>query len=174
MGRNYLDVIIEHIDPRWEEGRNYQLICGLRCDSNEIIASHSYNVRKTNRFVPYRVKSYAAPTTFGDVGEFLINSEWVVCEFGGKEWWEESNKIGNSQISAQRNSRETLSAEGGWYETLKTKMKVVGVQTKATTETCAKGGSVTGKLPWWNNGVKRRRCLECPGEGYVRGWKLGG
>ena len=86
-------ICLEHIDPRWT-GSDYQLICGLCNDFNEVLADISYNTRKTNRFVPYRVKDYPAPTTFGDTGEFLINGLWVVCEFGGSEWWQESNKIG--------------------------------------------------------------------------------
>jgi hypothetical protein len=36
-------------------------------------------------------------------------------------------------------------------------------------------GLVGGKLPWWNNGIKNARSLNCPGEGWVQGrlvaWK---
>ena len=86
------DVItVEHIDPR-----THHLICGLENEFNEIMADHSYNSRKTNRFVPYRVCEHNAPVTFGDYAEFLIEDEWVVCEFGGAVWWAESNRIGNS------------------------------------------------------------------------------
>ena len=84
------DLTLEHIDPR-----NGVLVCGLRNEFNEIFADLSYNCRKNNRFVPYRICELQAPTTFGDIGEFLIGGEWVVCEFGGPEWWAESNKIGN-------------------------------------------------------------------------------
>lgn len=83
----------EHIDPR--KGR---LVCGLKNEFNEVLADSSYNSRKTDRFVPYRVHDNPAPVNFGDKGEFLIGGEWVVCEFGGPEWWEESNRIGNSQV----------------------------------------------------------------------------
>jgi len=72
------------------------LICGLENDFNEILAESTYNNRKNNRFVPYRVNEYSAPETFGDIAEFLINGEWTVCEFGGEVWWEESNRVGNS------------------------------------------------------------------------------
>jgi hypothetical protein len=89
---------LEHIDP--EKGI---LISGLDVRDNLIIADESYNKRKTNRFVPYRVKDYPAPVTFGEVGEFLIEGDWVVCEFGGPEWWEESNKIGCSQTASRKN-----------------------------------------------------------------------
>lgn len=92
-------VTIEHIDPR-----NGRLVSGLCNEFNEILSDHSYNSRKTDRFVPYRVCDYPAPVTFGDVGEFLIGGEWVVCEFGGPEWWEESNAIGNSCTTGGRTS----------------------------------------------------------------------
>jgi hypothetical protein len=84
---------LEHIDPR-----NGVLISGLENEFNEVMADNSYNSRKTNRFVPYRVCNYPAPVTFGDIGEFLIGAEWVICEFGGAEWWAESNKIGNAHV----------------------------------------------------------------------------
>jgi hypothetical protein len=88
---------IEHIDP--EKG---VLVSGLSVKENLIIADESYNKRKNNRFVPYRVKDYPAPVNFGEIGEFLINGDWLICEFGGGEWWEESNKIGCSQTSRKR------------------------------------------------------------------------
>jgi hypothetical protein len=86
---------LEHIDPR-----NSDYICGLENEFNEVIAESTYNNRKNNRFVPYRVCDHPAPVTFGDVGEFLINGEWVVCEFGGETWKEESNRIGCSFTKA--------------------------------------------------------------------------
>jgi len=82
-------ITLEHIDPR-----KGVLISGLENEFNEILVDASYNERKNNRFVPYRVYEYPAPTTFGDIGEFLINDEWVICEFGGEAWWEESNRVG--------------------------------------------------------------------------------
>ena len=90
-------VNLEHIDPR-----KSKFVSGLKNDYNEIIADESYNKSKNNRFVPYRVCDYPAPVTFGDVGEFLIESEWMVCVFGGPEWWTESNRIGNAQVEAGR------------------------------------------------------------------------
>ena len=33
----------------------------------------------------------------------------------------------------------------------------------------AKGGSVTGSMPYWNNGLNNKRSHTCPGEGYVPG-----
>ena len=93
---------VEHIDP--QKGI---LVSGLDVEANVIIADESYNKRKTNRFVPYRLKDYPAPVNFGETGEFLINGEWVICEFGGEEWWAESTKIGCSQTSSRRNFEST-------------------------------------------------------------------
>lgn len=84
---------LEHIDPR-----DSNFVCGLENEFNEIWVETSYNARKTNRFVPYRVCEHPAPTMFGDTGEFLIEEKWVVCEFGGKGWWAETNRIGNSCV----------------------------------------------------------------------------
>jgi hypothetical protein len=88
---------LEHIDPR-----KSKFVSGLENDYNEIIADEFYNKSKNNRFVPYRVCEHPAPVTFGDIGEFLIEGEWVVCEFGSPEWWAESNRIGNAQVEAGR------------------------------------------------------------------------
>lgn len=85
---------LEHIDPQ-----NHHLVCGLCNEFNEVLADLSYNKRKNNRFVPYRVNEHSAPVMFGDTGEFLIEDEWVICEFGGEVWWKESNRLGNSQIN---------------------------------------------------------------------------
>ena len=91
---------LEHIDPV-----KHSLICGLSNDFNEVTADLTYNKSKNNRFVPYRVKEYPAPVTFGDICEFLIKGEWTVCEFGGKLWSKECRRIGF-------NSTQTGSAVG--------------------------------------------------------------
>ena len=80
---------LEHIDTIKGE-----LVCGLKNQFNEILANSTYNERKNNRFVPYRVCEYPAPVSFGDTAEFLIEGQWVICEFGGITWWAESNRIG--------------------------------------------------------------------------------
>ena len=40
---------------------------------------------------------------------------------------------------------------------------------KQSREGKAKGGSVTGSMPYWTNGLNNNRSHTCPGEGYVRG-----
>lgn len=84
-----MKLTLEHVDPK-----THSLVCGLCNDFNEVLADASYNYRKQNRFVPYRVKDYPAPVTFGDTAEFLVQGQWVVCEFGGETWWAESNRVG--------------------------------------------------------------------------------
>ena len=88
---------VEHFDPR-----KHSLVCGLDIQENITVVDESYNKRKTNRFVPYRVCEYGAPQLFGDVGEFLILGEWVICEFGGDAWWNESGRLGCSQTSRKK------------------------------------------------------------------------
>ena len=100
----------DHIDPR-----NGLLVCGGDGDDNMFPISHSLNSAKTNRFVPYRIHTLPAPRKFGDLCEFLINGEWVRCEFGGKMWWEESNRIGNGAVDGGR-SQGLLNVETGHWE----------------------------------------------------------
>ena len=119
-------VNLEHIDPR-----KSKFVCGLKNDYNEIIADESYNKSKNNRFVPYRVCDYPAPVTFGDVGEFLIDGEWVICEFGGPKWQAESNRIGNAQVEAGRigvrNQPREAKVLGGIRGTEAIRIKGVGI-----------------------------------------------
>lgn len=97
------DYAIDHIDPRWKEGRDYQLVCGLNVPSNLTVEESSVNERKSNRFVPYRIVSgiplHREP---GDWGVFLIQGEWRLCQFMGPEWWDESRKIGCGEIIGGR------------------------------------------------------------------------
>jgi hypothetical protein len=120
------EITVEHIDPR-----THHLVCGLKNELNEVMADMSYNGRKTNRFVPYRTCEHNAPVTFGDYAEFLIEGEWVVCEFGGDVWWTESNRVGNSCTAGGKISRD------------------LGLGA-LTPENSRKGGQITGKLTSMN------------------------
>jgi hypothetical protein len=89
---------LDHIDPLWEEGREYQLVCGLDCKRNWRELTVGDNSRKSNRFLPWR---YCAdevgqkPVEAGDWVQFLVGfdiekgipGEWVVMEFEGEEWF---------------------------------------------------------------------------------------
>jgi len=102
---------LEHIDPKTSK-----FICGLENPFNEIWVDISYNARKTNRFVPYRVQQKKSPVNFGDMAEFLIDGEWVVCEFGGEIWWEESNRLGNSCVDGGRiRGKKCLDSKTGMF-----------------------------------------------------------
>jgi hypothetical protein len=110
---------IEHFDPQ-----KHSLVCGLDVKLNLSVVEESYNKSKTNRFVPYRVCDYSAPQFFGEIGEFLIKDEWVVCEFGGPEWWEESNRLGCSQSNRKRHFEATRVFFDGSKWSKKTRAKM--------------------------------------------------
>ena len=146
---------LEHIDPR-----NGVLVSGLENEFNEILADYSYNSRKINRFVPYRVRNYSAPINEGDVGEFLIGGEWVVCEFmvKGGLWWQESNKIGNG-CTAGGESRLGSGREGsskGGKKTAKSNLEIMKNHDN-TVEGRVKGGKKTCR----ENGKKNSKPVFC-------------
>ena len=148
---------LEHIDPK-----KSKFVSGLENDYNESIADESYNKSKNNRFVPYRVCDYPAPVTFGDIGEFLIEGEWVVCEFGGLEWWAESNRIGNAQVEAGRvgirsgeNARPGVMRERALKSievNQVTGTGVYGLTDKDRSEAGKKGGAVTASRGYLDYG----------------------
>lgn len=88
----------DHIDPRWEEGRDYQMVCGWDDPLNYCERDISLNRSKSNRFLPWRVASNeigAVPVEQGDLCLFLVGAdieqdipgEWVLMEFLGDEWF---------------------------------------------------------------------------------------
>lgn len=99
--RNPLEV--DHLDPRWDESRDYQLVCGLENDYNYCERYTTLNIQKSNRFLPWRVAKGEVgeePIEPGDLCQFLNRKtgEWVLEEFLG-EWWFEQTKdlCGNSK-----------------------------------------------------------------------------
>jgi hypothetical protein len=92
--RNPLEV--DHIDPRWDESREYQLVCGLENDYNYCERYTTLNVQKSNRFLPWRIAKDEIgeePIEPGDLCQFLNREtgEWVLEEFLG-EWWFKQTK----------------------------------------------------------------------------------
>jgi hypothetical protein len=96
---NRRDFDIDHIDPRWKEGRDYQLVCGLDCPLNFRESDPSFNVSKSNRFLPWRWcrdEIGVVPEEEGDLAYFLVGAdiqkdtpgEWVLMEFLSEEWFE--------------------------------------------------------------------------------------
>ena len=88
---------IDHIDPSWEEGRDYQLVCGLDVVYNMEERDASLNIRKSNRFLPWRWcrdEIGEVPVNPGDLCLFLDpdTNEWVLEEFMGTWWYKKTNK----------------------------------------------------------------------------------
>jgi hypothetical protein len=89
---------IDHIDPRWKEGRDYQLVCGLDCPLNLREEDALKNRSKGNRFLPWRWSRDelgVVPEEPGDLAWFLVGAdiekdvpgEWVLAEFLSDEWF---------------------------------------------------------------------------------------
>ena len=99
---------IDHIDPRWEEGRDYQLVCGLDVESNLQISNGSDNVSKSNRFLPYRGES---PVNEGDYTYFLDidTGEWVYEQFLGDWWMDKTTSLCGPGQPSTENGRRLLS-----------------------------------------------------------------
>ena len=163
---------LEHIDPR-----KGALVSGLENEFNEIIADLSYNSRKGNRFLPYRVCNYSAPTTFGDIGEFLVEGEWVVCEFGGSIWWKETNRVGCNAMArayAPASNRQRKEAQKvglsnrGRTHTLSPENKEKQVQ-----GAIAAGKASKGRM-WFVNKLtgETKTAHSLPGKDWKRGRKL--
>lgn len=90
---------LDHIDPLWEEGRDYQLVCGRHCERNWREMTVGDNSRKSNRFLPWRYcvdELGQKPVEAGDWVQFLVGfdiecdipGEWVLMEFESAEWFE--------------------------------------------------------------------------------------
>ncbi len=81
---------IDHLDPQWAEGRNYQLVCGLTVKKNLRILGVGENSSKSNRFLPWRVPAgWPPPEENGDWAWFLHpeTHEWVFTQWLGPLWW---------------------------------------------------------------------------------------
>lgn len=88
---------VDHVDPKWEPHRDYQLVCGLPdCQFNLCVRDGSENMSKGNRFLPWRWSKDeigVVPVFKGDLCQFLDpdTNEWVLEEFLGP-WWVEKSK----------------------------------------------------------------------------------
>lgn len=210
---------LDHIDPLWEEGRDYQLVCGLDCKRNWRELSYSENSVKGNRFLPWRYcegEVGVKPVETGDLCQFYNpeTDDWELMEFEGAQWWRLSRVYDARHQNMSRISLDILAMrtpegmkKGGQvagnmavdrgafdlnspnciktFETLSAAGKVggkiagakcrdegigwCGADEEQLREWKRKGGAVSGKMPYWNNGVKNKRSFDCPGEGWVRG-----
>ena len=87
---------IDHRDPTWQEGRDYQRVCGFETDSKNLrLCSVGENSRKSNRFVPWRVDSrFPPPEEPGDWAWFLNleTEQWEFTQWLGERWWQLTHK----------------------------------------------------------------------------------
>jgi hypothetical protein len=141
---------IDHIDPKWKEGREYQLICGLNVDMNLLKRDVSLNCSKNNRFLPWRTvrgELGSPPVHKGDFCQFLDpdSGDWVLEEFLGIWWFEKTRKV-----CGQHQAGSLTRDEG-------TGLHAPGVNSRA--------GSIGGKCPWWTNRISGEvvRSWESPG-----------
>jgi hypothetical protein len=115
----------DHIDPRWGENRDYQLICGLENYHNFSERERTLNVQKSNRFLPWRVAEGEigqVPVNPGDLCQFLDqeSGEWVLEEFMG-EWWFEKTKLfcGSYKAGiANRDNKRGIFNPDNWQKVL--------------------------------------------------------
>ncbi len=85
---------IDHRDPLWKKGRDYQLVCGLETAPNLRLCSLGENASKSNRFIPWRVNSRLPPPEEpGDWAWFLnLDTEkWEFIQWLGPRWKELSH-----------------------------------------------------------------------------------
>jgi hypothetical protein len=112
-----MQIHIDHIDPRWEEGRDYQLVCGLNTSLNYCERDPDFNVSKNNRFLPWRVAEGeigCAPVNQGDLCQFLDQDtgEWVLEEFLGDWWYAQTCTMCGTYFGGKATPRKQLQAMG--------------------------------------------------------------
>lgn len=110
----------DHIDPKWSEGRDYMLVCGLDVPYNLYQRDAELNVSKSNRFVPWRECGDdlgTVPVEAGDLCLFLDphSGEWVLEEFLGK-WWYDATLIfgyGRTQLHTEKARKQIGASQKG-------------------------------------------------------------
>lgn len=112
-----MQIHIDHIDPKWEEGRDYQLVCGLDNVSNFCERDPNFNVSKNNRFLPWRVAEGeigSVPVDQGDLCQFLDpkTGDWVLEEFLGSWWFEQTREMCGTYFGGKATPRQQLQEMG--------------------------------------------------------------
>ena len=83
---------LDHREPTWKDGREYQLVCGFETAvPNLRVCSVGENSRKSNRFVPWRVPAgWPPPEEPGDWAWFLNldTLEWEFTQWCYARWFE--------------------------------------------------------------------------------------
>jgi hypothetical protein len=106
---------IDHIDPSWAEGRDYQLVCGLDIALNYAERDPSLNISKSNRFLPWRWsidELGTVPQEPGDLCLFLDpdSNEWSLQEFMGEWWFAKSKRYDAKVVTKIGQPRPDVSA----------------------------------------------------------------
>ena len=123
-----------------------------------------------------------------------IPGEWVLMEFESPEWFETTTKFSACVRGGKTSGK--AAAEKGFFDldspnciktfnTLSAAGKIggkiagakcrdegigwCGADEEIKREWKRRGGSISGRMPYWNNGIKNKRAHECPGDGWVRG-----
>jgi hypothetical protein len=142
---------IDHIDPRWKEGRDYQLVCGLNISLNLEERDASLNASKSNRFLPWRVardEVGATPVDQGDLCQFLNieTGEWVLEEFMGEWWFSQTRTLCGQSASGQNNKGRVKGpappsiVEGARQAGIKTYVEKTGIHAPGMSSKGGKAG----------------------------------
>jgi hypothetical protein len=111
----------DHIDPDYPEGcdRPYQMVCGLTNEFNLVKRKKSFNISKSNRFLPWRVAEDeigSVPVNPGDLCQFLNREtgEWVLEEFLGDWWFAQTKDLCGAYVagSLTKKQRKGIHAPG--------------------------------------------------------------
>lgn len=168
---------IDHIDPKWKKGRDYQLVCGLNTPLNYAERDKSENARKSNRFLPWRWSAAdlgVAPVEPGDLCLFLDpdTEEWVLEEFMGEWWYKKTTPTSSHSVGGARSSRcgvgihdrQSISNQEGWRRGgVNSQKRCVGLHNigdPRVKEGRRQGGLITGKKNSAKLNVRKWVCLK--------------
>jgi len=150
-----MQIHVDHIDPDYPEGcdRPYQVVCGLTNSFNLIERDRSLNSSKSNRFLPWRVahdEVGSVPVNPGDLCQFLNREtgEWVLEEFMGNWWFEQTRDLCGQSVSGQKNkihltTDPEIKRRGAVKAGLKTFAQKTGLHAPGMAR---KGGSIGGLI----------------------------
>jgi len=132
----------DHIDPDYPEScdRPYQMVCGFTNPFNLIERDRSLNSSKSNRFLSWRVAQDeigSVPVNPGDLCQFLNREtgEWVLEEFMGRWWFEQTRDLCGAYVSGHLNGASTYANKTGMW----------GLPLERRKEILRRGGLTTGR-----------------------------
>jgi hypothetical protein len=129
-----------------------------------VIARENWGLTKEQmrgKHVHHRIKRSEGGTN--DPSNLYVCSEW----YHDKVWHSEDNGFTGCASKGGKKGGLARPLEVAIANGIKARDS--GQLKEAASKGGKKVGPITGKLPFWNNGVKTVRSKECPGEGWVRG-----